>query len=122
LTRLKVLNVVSGTVATQTPIIIILLFVNLAIFTIKQRWRPADAPGQTVTASSPKGEEFLDWYNRALSAGAVEDVPVEWLPVYMNREPRWSGFSVLRGQHSLYSYAAGLRRGKILGILLLEGG
>lgn len=54
---------------------------------IQERWRPS---GTNHHAGSPPAaitEEFLTWYARAIAAGVVEDLPVEWLSTYMNREP-----------------------------------
>jgi hypothetical protein len=50
---------------------------------LKEKWQSP----KSVESSSPFTEEFLIWYKKAISAGAVQNVPIQWLSLYQNWEP-----------------------------------
>jgi hypothetical protein len=50
---------------------------------LKEKWQ---AP-KSVESLSPFTEEFLIWYKKAISAGAVQNLPIQWLSLYQNWEP-----------------------------------
>ncbi|MGK7944633.1 MAG: hypothetical protein AB4058_09195, partial [Microcystaceae cyanobacterium] len=66
---------------------------------IKEKWKPTTATNTPQTSPKPSSspylpnptaaitEEFSQWYERAISIGLVEDVPIQHLPLYQHREP-----------------------------------
>ena len=50
---------------------------------LKDKWQSPKSP----ESFSPFTEEFLIWYKKAISAGAVQNVPIQWLSLYQNWEP-----------------------------------
>ncbi len=58
---------------------------------IKQQWKPTHSAQNNRQPfefnRSVFTDEFLAWYERAIAAGVVQDVPLNWLPLYQNYEP-----------------------------------
>ncbi|ACB54628.1 hypothetical protein cce_5282 (plasmid) [Crocosphaera subtropica ATCC 51142] len=66
---------------------------------IKQKWKPTTATNTPQTSSKPSSspylsnptagitDEFLQWYEKQIARGLVENVPVHHLPLYQHREP-----------------------------------
>ncbi len=66
---------------------------------IKHKWKPTTATNTPQASSKPSSssypsnptagitEEFLQWYEKQIASGLVENVPVYHLPLYQHREP-----------------------------------